>query len=350
MNRTDLYIKQDLSIKQAIKLLDQTAKKILIVTENRKILGVVTDGDIRRWILKSGDLMQTVGMIMNQHPITISHKDMEEAKLIMKSKGIEALPIVNQDSEVVDILFWDELFDVKETRGSAIESPIVIMAGGKGTRLYPYTRILPKPLIPIGETPIVERIINKFHEFGCQKFYMTVNYKKEMIKSYFRELDKSYELECIDEEKPLGTGGSLYLLKDKLKTTFFLSNCDILIDADYGDLLRFHHKNNNKITMVTSLKHYTIPYGVINLDEEGYIKKTEEKPEYYYLVNTGMYIIEPDLLELIPENTFYHMTDLIEACIQKGIKVGTYPVSEESWLDMGEVSEMNRMNERLEGR
>ena len=169
-----------------------------------------------------------------------------------------------------------------------------------------------------------------------------------MIKSYFNEIEKKYELIYVDEDKPLGTGGSLHLLKGKLQESFFVSNCDILIDANYADIMTYHKEKKNKITVVTSLKHYTVPYGVIDLNEEGTVKETKEKPEFNFLVNTGMYILEPELLEMIPENEFYHLTQLIDICIEQGIRVGTYPVTEQAWLDMGELKEMERMNERLE--
>ena len=221
------------------------------------------------------------------------------------------------------------------------------MAGGKGTRLDPYTKIIPKPLIPIGDIPIVERIIDRFNEYGCNTFYLTVNYKKNMIKAYFSDEDKGYEVKFVDEDQPLGTAGSLSMMKDKLKDTFFVSNCDILIDANYSHILKQHKKNKNKITLVTSLKNYTIPYGVIEINDNGAIKNMTEKPEYDFLVNTGMYILEPEVLNDIPQNTFFHITDLINEYIVKGETIGVYPVSENQWLDMGEFKEMENMLERL---
>lgn len=347
MSLKELFISEEITIKEAIKKLDETAQKILLITEDKRLKGVLTDGDIRRWILKSGKLCEKVSLIMNTNPIYVTQENTYKAKKIMKKKMIEAIPVVNERKEVLDIIFWNDNFKEKLNHFDKINNPVVIMAGGKGTRLYPFTKVFPKPLIPIGDVPIVERIINRFRDYGCSKFYLTVNYKKNMIKAYFNELQKDYSVNYIEEDKPLGTGGSLHLLKDKIKNTFFVSNCDILIDGNYSDMLKYHKENNNKITMITSLKHYTIPYGVIKLSENGTINNILEKPEYDFLVNTGMYILQPETLYDIPENEFYHITDLINYYIEKGEKIGTYPVSEKSWLDMGQFKEMENMIERL---
>ena len=342
-----LFVSKDITIKEAIKRLDKTAKKILIVVEkDNKLIGILTDGDIRRWIIKNGNLKEPIRTIMSKEPKYIKEKDRLNAKDILKNNGIEAMPILNEKKEVIDIVFWDDEFDEKLNK-EQINNPVVIMAGGKGTRLYPYTRVLPKPLIPIGETPIVERIINKFRDYGCKEFYLTVNHKKNMIKAYFNEIEKNYSVDYIEEDKPLGTAGSLYFLKDKIKETFFLSNCDILIDGNYLNMLDYHKESKAKITLITSLKHHVIPYGVMNVDEDGNLVEMIEKPEYDYLINTGMYILEPEVLEDIPINKFFHITELINYYIERKEKIGIYPVSEASWLDMGEVKEMENMIKEL---
>ena len=342
-----ISIDKSYSIKDAIKKLDETAKKLLLVTEKGKLCGIVTDGDIRRWILKSGDLLGSVELVMNTNPKYVFEGDYKGAKLLMKQHLIEAVPVLDDTERVVDILFWNDNFDDIPNHYDKLTNPVVIMAGGKGTRLDPYTKILPKPLIPIGDIPIVERIINKFHDYGCSNFYMTVNYKKTMIKAYFNEVEKDYNLEYAEETKPSGTAGSLSLLKDKLKETFFVSNCDILIDGNYSNMVKFHKEKGNKITLVSSLKHFTIPYGVIEIGDEGAVERLVEKPEYDFLVNTGMYILEPDVLEDVPEDTFFHITELIKLYMDRGEKIGIYPVSDKSWLDMGQIKEMELMLERL---
>ncbi|MFZ5969485.1 MAG: nucleotidyltransferase family protein [Bacillota bacterium] len=347
MNIHDFFIDEEITIKEAIKKLDEAGKKIILITKDAVLKGVITDGDIRRWILSNGDFTRKAKEIMNHNPVYLVCGEEHKAEDIMKRKFIEAIPIVNEEKEVVNIVFWNDFHDGELKTYNYINCPVVIMAGGKGTRLHPFTKVFPKPLVPIGDIPIAERIINKFVNFGCKKFYLTINYKKNLIKAYFNDLDKNYEVEYVEEEKPLGTSGSLYLLKDKIKEPFFVSNCDILIEENYYKMLQFHMKNRNKITVITSLKFFTVPYGVIELDEKSLIKEIVEKPEYEYLVNTGMYILEPEVLSDIPENEFYHITDLIKIYIENGERVGAYPVSDESWLDMGQFNEMEKMVERL---
>lgn len=347
MNLSDLFIREDITIREAIKRLDETAKKILIITEGNKLKGVLTDGDIRRWILKNGSFNENVSLIMNKSPKYIYEKSLPNAKKILKKEMIEAIPVLNADNEVIDIVFWNDSFKYKLNHFDKLNIPVVIMAGGKGARLDPYTKVIPKPLIPIGDIPIAERIIERFMEYGCRRFYLTVNYKKNMIKAYFNDLDKVYELNYVEEDKPLGTAGSLSLLKGTLSETLFLSNCDILIDANYSDILKYHKNNNNRITLVTSLKHFTVPYGVVEINGNSSVNRVIEKPEYDYLVNAGMYVLEPEVLSDVPENTFYHITDLINHYIEKGEKIGVYPVGDKEWLDMGQIKEMENMLERL---
>lgn len=347
MKINELIINTNWTIREAVKKLDETAKKILLVVEEERLVGVITDGDIRRWILKNGSLGENVKFIINTSPKVLKEKNISKARHLMKLEKIEAIPIVNKGGKVEDIIFWNDTLEDKFISREQINVPVVIMAGGKGTRLYPYTQILPKPLIPIGGISIVERIINKFNEYGCKAFYLTVNYKKNMIKAYLDDLVKEYQVNYIEEETFLGTGGSLHMLRGIITETFFVSNCDILVDANYADILAYHKKNNNKITMVTSLKNYTIPYGVIQIDNKGCISEMIEKPEYNFQVNTGLYVLEPEVLEEMPQNEFFHITDLINKYIEQQAKVGVYPVIENEWLDMGEIKEMETMIQRL---
>lgn len=339
-------ITPDCSIREAIRQLDQTAKKILVVEEDHKLAGVLTDGDIRRWILKNKDISMPVRLIMNTSPIVIKKEKSHLALEIMREKQIEGLPLVNDNNQVTDILFWNELSSHDPECPKPTATPVVIMAGGKGSRLYPYTKIIPKPLIPIGDTPIVERIMNQMMEYGFHEFYLTINYKKELIKAYFND-DHGYHLHLIEEDEPLGTAGSLQLAKKVLTGSFLVSNCDILVDVNYTKLLMHHKAHKNKITLVTAMKSYEIPYGVVNLGENGSIDALMEKPRYELLVSTGLYVLEEEILKYIPSDQYFDMTDLIRKCLKHGEQVGAYPVMDSAWLDMGEFSEMKKMAERM---
>lgn len=340
---------QEATVVEAMQKIDENAKGILFALDkNRKLVGVITDGDIRRWLIKTGKLQGTVAQVMNKKPKTIYRKDINFAKEFMIKHVITALPVVNARGMVSDILFRDAEEEPEIQQNSALQDvPVVIMAGGKGTRLYPYTKVLPKPLIPIGDIPIMERIINKFCDYGVRKFYATVNYRKNMIKSYFSEVEMNCGINYVEEDKPLGTAGSLALVKEKITEPFIVTNCDILIHADYEDIYHHHKQNGNELTIVTALKNIVVPYGVIHSSENGAIDFMEEKPKLSYFVNTGMYILNSELVDEIPEDTFFHMTDLANKLLAEGRKVGMYPISEDSFLDMGEFEEMHRMERKL---
>ncbi|MGG7213292.1 nucleotidyltransferase family protein [Clostridium nigeriense] len=349
MNIDNLKIRKEVNIREAMKKINDVAKGILfVVSDNDELIGTLTDGDFRRWILKNGCMEEAVEVVMNKNPIYLMEGDISSADEVMIEKSITAIPIINLNRNILDIKFLNKNVFIENKNKSLENIPIVIMAGGLGTRLYPYTKILPKPLIPIGDTPIIERIIDKFCLYGSKEFYLTVNYKKNMIKSYFNELNKDYFINYVEEDKPLGTGGSLSLLKGKIDKTFFVSNCDILIEADYESILKYHKEKGNKVTVISSVKNFQIPYGVFKLNENGNINEIVEKPVYTFLINTGMYVIEPDVLNDIPEGEFYNLPDIVEKYMNNGVPVGVYPISEQSWMDMGQISEMKEMVEKIE--
>ena len=258
MDIQDFLIAEEASIFEAMEALDKVAKKILFIARNSNLVAALTDGDIRRWILKKGNLDARVKEIANYNPKFLNEKDKGLAKRYMKKYSIEALPILDDDGKITSIVF---LNNEEISRKRNLDAPVVIMAGGLGTRLYPYTKILPKPLIPIGEIPIVEHIMNKFYYYGSNQFYLIVNHKKNMIKAYFNETKRDYRITYIDEDVPLGTGGGLSLLKNQIKSAFILSNCDILIREDYGKVYQFHKKENNFKVVITR----KIPDAGINL-------------------------------------------------------------------------------------
>ena len=266
-----------------------------------KLKAVITDGDIRKFFLRGGTPDQTVDNAANYHPLSVSVAERGKARGILQKYCIDALPVLNKRGIITDIIFAHGL-DVDNRK--QVDIPVVMMAGGLGTRLYPYTKILPKPLIPVGEQPIAEMIMDRFRDFGCHDFTMIVNYKKGMIKSYFNELEKDYHVDFADEDVFMGTGGGLCLLKGKIGTPFFFTNCDTLLDVDFGDIYEYHRAHGNLVTMICAFKHYTVPYGVVELGEDGGIAAMREKPELDFLTNTGVYVVEPRVVEEMRDGEF----------------------------------------------
>ena len=342
----EVYIEENKTVLEAMKQLDRNAKKILFVHDQGMLLASITDGDIRRWILKKGDLQKSIKCVANYNPQYLFENEADSAMQIMKKYDIDAIPIIDNNHIIKKIVYFNA-FGQEENKFDK-ELPVVIMAGGLGTRLSPYTNILPKPLIPIGDYPIVEHIIQRFYTYGCRQFYMIVNYKRNMIKAYFDELEKDYSLEFVIEEKALGTGGGLSLLKDKIQETFILTNCDILIDADLNEAYKQHIKSKESITMVSSLKNFTIPYGVINIGENGAVQSMQEKPNMSFFTNTGCYFVEPEVIENLVYNEPIDFPTIIEQYIKEGKRVGVYPIGENAWLDMGQLNELERMKKKLD--
>ncbi|MFK5982671.1 MAG: nucleotidyltransferase family protein [Flavobacteriaceae bacterium] len=326
----------------ALKQMDKIDKKLLLVFDGDNFLNVLSIGDIQRAILKNSELNSPIRDVLRKNTRVAKQTDsFKDVKKIMNEYRIECMPVLDEKEILVNVYFWEDVFGEEEKIQKAnLKLPVIIMAGGKGTRMRPLTNVIPKPLIPIGENTIIEEIINRFVEVGCNDFQISVNYKAETIKHYFKELNnKNYNLGYFQEDKPLGTAGSLFLIKDKIKTTFFVSNCDIIINEDYGEILKYHQENKNELTIISALKHYPISYGTIETANGGVLTKLIEKPELTFQINSGMYILEPHLLEEIPENTFFHITHLIENIQKRNGKVGVFPVSEGSWKDIGEWDE-----------
>ena len=334
------------TLRQALEQLDMAPVKVLLVIRDGIFVATLTDGDIRRSILDNASLDIQVINIANYHPVYLEKDDRKVAKNWLEEKKIEALPVVDSERKILKV-YIDDLCATELDKVGKIHIPVVIMAGGLGTRLYPYTKILPKPLFPVVDIPISERIIQSFQKIGCEEFHMVVNYKKNMIKSYFNDSDCKYNIHFWDEELPLGTGGGLYLLKESINDTFILTNCDILILDDVGKIVKHHKEKKNKVTMVCSLKNFEIPYGIVNFSEGGEISSFEEKPHMSFFTNTGYYILEKEVFEYIHPNERIGMPDIIDRMRTAGEKVGIYPISENSWLDMGQFDTMESMERKI---
>ena len=341
-----IFINPNATIKEAMESLDKTTDKVLLVVDDEQILiGTLTDGDVRRYILRGGDLSGIIQNVYNTTPIFVFQDDfdLEKVKRILTKNKIELIPILDQNRKIVTFITWTKAFGNEKNHGKQqLDVPVVIMAGGKGTRLEPFTKVLPKPLIPVGDKTVIDHIIDNFVAYGIREFYLTIHHKSKILRAYFEEKTPDYSIGFAEESEPRGTAGSLKLLIDKLDGPFFVSNCDIIIEADYADIFRFHTKNNYDITLVASTKQFNIPYGICELNGEGSLKQIKEKPEYDFLANTGLYVLNPEVLELIPDNQLFHITHLIDRVKENGGSVGVYPISEQAWIDVGQWGEYRK--------
>ncbi len=338
----DFVIDRHETIKQAMRHLSEIgAKQLFVTSADRSLVGALSDGDIRKWILKGGSIRDKVEKICNKNPIKVTENYSQDfVRDTMLRFKLQAIAVVDEKNTIIDVLTWENIFAGKaQTHREQLTVPVVIMAGGKGTRLDPFTRILPKPLIPVGDKPVIEVIMDNFNQYGIKDFFISVNHKSRMIKSYFEEMNAGYHLTYVEENKPLGTVGSLKLLEGKFKDSFFVTNCDVLIDVDYAELLHFHQDMKYDLTIIVSCKHYVIPYGVCEIEKGGRLKEIREKPEYDLLVNTGLYVMDRKVLSLIPKNKFLNFNELVVKVKKKGLRVGAFPIPERSWIDVGQWDE-----------
>ena len=340
-------VQANATIIQTMRRMDECMTKLLLVFEGEQFIGIITNGDLQRAIIAHFPFDTAIKHVIHNESKRYAHvgDDRERIKGWMMEKRAELMPIVDVQGHLVDVVFWDEVLTEQPSNDNRpkIDLPVVIMAGGKGTRLKPITNVIPKPMVPVGDKTIMEVIMDQFEGIGCRKFYMSVNYKADMMKYYLQQLDHKYDIEFFMEDKPLGTIGSVALLKDKIKTPFFVSNCDSINEQDYRDVWDYHVNNHNDMTIVTMVKSFKIPYGVIETGENGLMTALKEKPEQTYQVNTGVYILNPELIDEIPQGEFFHITDLMTVVQARGGRVGCFPVSESSWRDMGEWPEYLRM-------
>ena len=340
-----LLITSDTSLKKAMRKLSDTGERILfVIGSNDKLIGTITDGDIRRGIINNIKFSDPVKKIMFRHFIHATSDSPEIvrlAKSLMVENKVEQIPVLDKKGAIIDVILWTDVIyeKARPSQKRLHKNHVVIMAGGKGSRLDPFTKILPKPLIPIGEKPVIEVIMEKFYRFGFHKFTYTLNYKKEYLKLFLRENNFAYTIDMVEEEDFMGTAGSLSLLKDKIKDSFFIVNCDSVVDVDYGQVLKWHKEHEAAITIIGCHNEVKIPFGVLQMSG-GRLKKILEKPVQDVIVNTGVYVMEPDIISLIPNKKHMDMNTLIDSVARKR-KVAIYPICG-GWFDMGQWSEYKK--------
>jgi len=334
-------IPSSFSVKEAVNQMDKGGIGFCVcVDHNDRVLGIISNGDFRRAVLNGCDLNDNVEKIINKDYLYVSSDyDQKEVNIIFSDNEVQHIPVIDKGT-LVEIITEGTLLGLERDENKQIlNNPVVIMAGGKGKRLDPFTRILPKPLIPLGDDPVIKVIMDGFRKFGINDFFISLNDKGRMVKAYFHDHESKYQITYIEEDKPLGTAGALKFLKDKIKVPFFVTNCDVIIKSNYHSIYEFHINGSYDLTLVGSMQNHIIPYGVCEIDNGGILKELREKPDYTFLVNTGLYVLNPFLFDLIPTNTYFDMTELIQKVQDNNMKVGVFPVSEGAWNDVGQWHE-----------
>lgn len=334
----DVLISASTPIIEAIKVITESSLQIaLVVDEHRRLLGTVTDGDIRRGILKGIGLENQVGLVMFTTPFVGKLNDSrEDIFSVMRQKSIKQIPLLDDDGVVAGLEILDELINPKVQNNW-----VVLMAGGMGSRLRPLTDDCPKPLLHVGSKPILETILENFIEYGFKRFYLSVNYKAEMVQEYFEEGAKwGVEIRYILEDRAMGTAGPLGLLSEKPKHPVLVMNGDLLTKINFQQLLDFHADHSAKATVCVREYDFQVPYGVVTMDKYRLIG-IEEKPVHRFFVNAGIYVLEPETIDLIPRGLRFDMTELLEKCINQGHETAAFPIRE-YWMDIGRIDDLER--------
>ncbi|WP_418640913.1 nucleotidyltransferase family protein [Sulfurimonas sp. ST-27] len=334
----EILLHKNSTIQEALKVIDKGAMRIAIVLgENEKVVGTLTDGDIRRGLLNGLSLDSSIENLYFKEPTLANINDSKEL-IIQKAirKQIYQIPIVDDEGKLVKI---EDLAKLLKT--NAKKNRVVLMAGGLGTRLRPLTQDVPKPLLKVGNKPILETIIENFAKYGFVNIIISVNYKADMIKKYFGDGSTlGVNIDYIQEDKRLGTAGALSLIKERPQEPFFVMNADLLTNVNFEHLLDYHSFENSVGTMCVREYDYQVPYGVIQT-EGSKIISIEEKPVHKFFVNAGIYVLSPQVFEYIPKNEFYDMPTLFEDIIKNELKTISFPIHE-YWLDIGRMSDFEQ--------
>ncbi len=331
-------IPKDMSIIETLRVIDKAALQLaLVVSKRKQLLGVVTDGDIRRGLLKGHELSDSVAEVMNTSPV-VAHINQEKHYIasIMRKYALRHIPVLNDSSELVNLYTLEDVLYKKQR-----DNLVVLMAGGLGTRLRPLTDKIPKPLLKVGNKPILEIIIDNFIDSGFHRFLLSVNYKSEMIEDYFGDGTKfGVEISYIHEKKRMGTAGALYFLPEELRDPVVVMNGDLLTKVDFGEFVDFHTGTKAIATMGVREHSYQIPYGVIDYDGDK-IVRIREKPIQAHLINAGMYVLSPKAVDYVREEKFLDMPDLFNQLIEMDEMTTVYPIRE-YWMDIGRLDDFEQ--------
>ena len=336
-----IKLKQNATIKEALGIIDSGAMQIaLVVDDNDKLIGTLTDGDIRRGILRGLDLDSSIETIVFKEPAVAKISSTKEEILkIALSKKLHQIPIVDDNGIVLDLKEIEELVEPKIKTNR-----VILMVGGLGTRLRPLTQDTPKPMLKVGNKPILQTIVEKFAEYGFVNITMCVNFNASIIRDYFGDgKEFGVNIDYVLEQKRMGTAGALSLLKERPSEPFFVMNGDLLTNVNFEHIFNYHTLNKATATMCVREYDYEVPYGVVKMNDNRIIE-IAEKPVQKFFVSAGIYVLSPEILDLIPKNEFYDMPALFEKLIKLSKNVISFPIRE-YWLDIGRMEEYQRANE-----
>ncbi|MBS4331353.1 nucleotidyltransferase family protein [Campylobacter vulpis] len=342
MNIESLKLSVNSSIEKALEIIGKERVRLgVVVGKKGEFLGIISDSNIRKALINGKTLKSNIKEIYTKNPITIAENTSKQKLLELSAKtDIYDFPVLNKKGEVVSIRSISSLLSTKK-----LPFYVILMAGGLGSRLKELTKETPKPMLKVGKKPILENIIQRLHAQGFEKFIFCVNYKRQIIEDYFKkgaEFDVS--ISYVKERKKLGTAGALSLIRQKMEQSFVVMNADILTELDFNELLKAHQKSGALMSVCVREFHQQVPYGVIK-QKNGFITHIEEKPMQSFLVSAGIYVCEPQILELLAKNTYLDMPELIEKVMQKG-RVNTFLI-EDYWIDIGRLEEFKRANDEI---
>lgn len=339
-----------MSLLEALRQMEKAKTRLLMVFDNGRFQGMLSSGDIQRALISGGKLDDAINAYYRRrNTLAFKGDNFLEIRNKMLAGKIEFMPVLDADDNIADVIFWDELFPAGQRfeTGLPEDCSALIVAGGKGTRLAPVTHVIPKPLLLLGDRPVIQHIVESLYRQGVKSFYISVYHQAELIKSFFNSLEPlPYKVTFIDEREQLGTGGSVFNLP-LWDTAGFVSNADIILDYPLADIHNFHLAGSFDLTIVAAMVETEIPYGIVESDENGNFISMAEKPSHTHKVNTGFYIVNPSVQGLAAPGTFLDFNQLIIMAKERGLRIGVFSIPGSNWIDMGNWKDYKEAQRRF---
>ena len=351
-NLKKFFIKKNTTIKSASNKMSKDGNRCLIVVDDdNSFLGTLSTGDIRKFITNGNKITSKINDVYQKNPFFIrNNTKIKNYKNYFIKKKLDLIPVINESKKIIDII-TNEKFLIKKKKINKKNQnySVIIMAGGKGTRLAPFTHVLPKPLIPVNKKTLIEHIFFQLKKNGIKNINISVNYKSKTLIAFLEEMKKTnFKINFIKEKKPLGTIGILRKTYKNVKKNILITNCDTIIKCDYNQILKHHVRSNFCITLVLANKKQRLPYGACEINRNSNeLVSLSEKPNISYVANTGFFFLKKEIIKLIPKGKFYNATDLIRKCLLKGKKIGVFLINEKKWLDVGQWKEYEDASNKL---